>query len=206
MSFLSFRKKEPEINGIIKYLNLVEFWRSCTAEEQNALIRYHQSGLGFRGSPIAGTISVSSNTPHKYLSAMLGWATTEKNYALAEKLIAAGRQVPINYQDCEDAHFFYQEAAECYYKQRDFNPAALRLSEELCEKDLALFPYYAPQMISKYGSIPRIVTIKRLITIYDKSNRIPEAIELCKTALRYELDDGTKGGYPALLKRLEKKA
>jgi len=205
MSFLFFRKKENEINGIIKYLNLNDFWRSCNAEEQEALVRYYQSGLGFYTSPIEGSYASSSETPHKYLSAMLGWAAKEKNWPLADKLISAGLQIPVNSSNCIDTHVFFQEAAECYYKQRETRPDAISLTTDFCEKDIALLPLYSTQMKVQFGTIPRIQTVQRLAIIYEKLNRIQDAIELCNMAIRCGLSDGTKGGYLARLNRLEKK-
>ena len=206
MLLFNFPKKKKEINGIIKYLNLEGFWRSCSDEEQGDLVRYYQSGVAFSGrsSPIEGTITSTSNTALKYLSSMLGWASKENKYSLADKIIIVGKQIPIGNQDLLDAHFFYQEAAEYYYKQRNSNPNAIHFAEECCQLDVSLFPQYAPLMKAEYGAIPRIITIKRLIGIFENAGRLQEAIKTCKMAIQYGLSDNTKGGYPAKLEKLEK--
>lgn len=206
MSFLGRFKKEKEINGIIKYLGLEDFWRSCTEKEQADLIRYYQGGLYTEGSksPIEGNITSSSNTPLKYLGAMIGWATKEKNYELAQKVINAGKQIPIRKQDLLDAHFFYQDAAECYYKQRKINPEAINLSMGFCQKDINILPQYAPLFKAEYGSIPRLETVQRLVIIYEGMGKIEEAIKTCEMAIQYGLSDNTKGGYTARLEKLKK--
>ena len=199
-----FRKEKP-INGIIKYLNLEDFWMSCTEKEQADLIRYYQSGLstGPIGSPIEGTITSSSNTVLKYFSSMLTWTTKEKNYSLSEKIINYGKHIPITTKNLLDAHFFYQEAAECYYKQREFNPDAVQHSMECCQIDVSIFPQYVPLMKKEYGSVPRILTFQRLIIIYENVGKIEDAIEICEIAIQYGLSDNTKGGYASRLEKLK---
>lgn len=206
MALFGFAKKEKGINGIIRYLGLADFWQACSSQEQKDLIRYYSSGFstGNRVSPIEGNVTTSSETPLKYLSSMLGWVIKEKNYPLAEKIVSTGKQIPITERNLIDAHFFYQEAAECYYKQRETNPNAILLSMDCCERDINLFPNYAPLMKNSYGSLPRIVTFSRLIGIYEKCGRKQDAILLCKKAIEYGLTDNTKGGFPAKLAKLEK--
>ena len=204
-----FKREKPaqRINGIIKYLSLEAFWLSCSSQEQESLTRYYRGGLGTgpKTSPIEGNISSSSETVFKYLSAMIGWATSEKNYSLADKLIGAGQDYPVSSKNILDAHFFFQEAAECYYKQRDIRADALDLTIEFCRRDLSILPQYIPTMKKEYGSIPRIVTIQRLIIVYEKIGEIQEAIDLCKLAIEYNLTDNTKSGYIGRLEKLAKK-
>ena len=136
---------------------------------------------------------------------MIGWAVKEKNYSLAEKLIQAGEMEAVNDENVVNAHFFYQETAECYYKQRDIRPDAIARTEAFCLNDLTILPDYLPKLRLSDGSFPRIVTIQRLVVLYEKEGRIQEAIDLCNLAIRYGLTDNTKGGYPAKLEKLKKK-
>ena len=104
-----------------------------------------------------------------------------------------------------DAHFFLQEAAECYYKQRDIRADALDLTIEFCQKDIQLFPKYVKQLKKEMGCIPRITTFQRLAILYEKNKQYEEAINICRLAIKYDLKDSTKGGYPERLEKLEKK-
>lgn len=198
---------EPKIKGIIGYLGLESFWTSCTPEERDALTRYHQGGLGVTpsSSPIKGDVTYSSSTKLQYSSAMIGWAVSEKNYALADKIICFGKELTVSEEEVVDAHFFLQEAAECYYKQRDFRSDAIDLTIECCLRDIQLFPQYAKPMQKEFGCIPLLTTFQRLAILYEKTGKYKEAIEICNLAIRYGLNDSTKGGYPARLKKLEKK-
>lgn len=52
---------------------------------------------------------------------------------------------------------------------------------------------------------PRIPSFQRLAIIYDKQSRFGEAIEVCELAIKYDLDDGTKGSFEGRIERLYKK-
>lgn len=207
MGLFSKPKKEKPVNGMIKYLGLESFWQSLSQEEKDALLRYYGAGVGFDGKNmlIDGHISSSSNTRFNFFSSMIGWTVKDKNYSLAEKLIRAGEVEPVNESNVVDAHFFYQETAECYYKQRDLRPDAIARTEAFCLNDLTILPNYLPKLRLSDGSFPRIVTIQRLVILYEKAGRIQEAVDLCNMAIHYGLTDNTKGGYPAKLEKLKKK-
>ena len=136
---------------------------------------------------------------------MVGWAVSEKNYSLADKLISAGKDLSVGETELLDAHYFWQEAAECYYKQRDFRTDAIDLTIEFCLKDIQMFPKYVKPMQKEFGCIPRITTFQRLAILYEKAMQYKETIEICNLAIKYGLTDSTKGGYPARLQKLEKK-
>ena len=199
--------QKPKIKGIIGYLGLESFWVSCTAEEQNALIKYYQGGLGASSdsSPIIGEITYSSNTKLKYFSSMIGWAVSDKNYILADKIITAGDELNIDDSELIDAHFFWQTAADCYYKQRNVRPDAIDITIKFCKKDIAAFPKYIKQLEKELGCIPYISTFQRLAIIYENNHQYQDAIQICKLAIKYGLTDSTKGGYSSRLEKLEKK-
>lgn len=201
-----FSLKKP-IKGIIGYLKLNDFWESCSKDEQSALIRYYQGGLGIKAesSPICGNISFSSQTKLNYLSAMIGWAISDKNYVLADKLINAGENEQISQHELLDAHYFWQNAAECFYKQRDERSDALELTIKFCLKDIDMFPNYVELMRKEFDTIPRITTFQRLVIFYEKNEQYDKAIDICNLAIKYELTDSTKGGYLSRLEKLKKK-
>lgn len=207
MLFGKFLNKKNRINGIIGYLGLEEFWLNCSADEQNSLIKYYRSGLGMdsNGSPIAGKISYTSETKLNYLTSMIGWAISDKDYVLFDKLVNEANKISIGEAELVDAHFFYQETAEAYYKQRNTRIEAIDYAIEYCKKDIDLFPQYAPSLVKKLKVMPRIVTFQRLAIIYENQKRYQEAIDLCNLAVRYNLEDSTKGGYSARIEKLNKK-
>lgn len=195
-------KNKPKIGGIIKALRLEEFWLACTEEEQNALTRYY-SGLG--DSPIKGNIT-TSQTALNYFSNKIGWAVSDKDYALADKIIFFGEKELLKSNNLIDHHFFLQLAAECYYKQRSTRNDAIEKAVSYCLRDIKLFPQYAkPLRDDTNGIMPRIMTFQRLAIIYEKNEQFEEALHICALAMKYGLDDGTKGGYQSRIERLKKR-
>lgn len=200
-------EQAKKIGGIIAYLGLEDFWNSLTPQDQSDLIRYYQGGLSpnTNGSPIEGNIGNSSNNIFKYFSSMLTWTEREKNYSLSEKIIQCGHKVNYSNSSILDYHFFLQTSADIYYKQKDSRDNAIDKVIDFCKEDVSLFPQYSKVMEKEYGSIPRITTFQTLVMAYEKKQMYSEAIEVCRLALSYNLQDSTKGGYEGRLERLKKK-
>ena len=100
--------------------------------------------------------------------------------AFADKIIGALNEYPISEHELIDAHFFYQETAESYYKQRNERVDAIELSITYCNLDIELFPKYSKKLIEEFGMIPNITTFKRLAIIYENQNKYDLAIDICK--------------------------
>ena len=161
-----------------------------------------RAGSDSARSPIEGKIISSTETPLQYLSSNVRFAMQEKNFAFADKLI----------QYCEkcggspvEMHFFYLAAHQCYYKQRDIRADAIDRCKEYCRKDIALFPSYSGDLLKEFDKLPQCPAFQQLSIIYDKEGNYQAAINVCKLALSYGLDDGTKGGFEGRLQKLEKK-
>jgi hypothetical protein len=68
------------------------------------------------------------------------------------------------------------------------------------------FPDLAPALKSKHrGSLPDIPTFKLCAMVFEKEENYEPAMAVCKMALEYGIDDGTKTGFSGRLKRLQKK-
>lgn len=196
------------IGGNVAYLGLTEFWTSCTASEQQSLIRYTRSFLGAApdASPIAGKPACNLSKL-SFLGGYIMWAANEKNYALADKLILWCERYYNEERDCVRKHFYLHTIAEYYYKLRDMRSDALKKVEEYCLKDIALYPQYMPllETEAQLQAKPHVMSFKRLAIMYEKSSRYEDAIKICRQALAYELTDGTKSGYLGRISRLENK-
>lgn len=147
----------------------------------------------------------------------------------AEKVLLKSLQ----YQNPIDSHFAYNQLINLYYKQRD-KPGYLEKCIDICKKDIELYPLFKQasidedirmikrtqrlfekgskdykrfqQEIDNYVWIkPRIPSFQQLAIIYEKQEKYAEAIDICKLAVKYQLNDGTKGGFTGRLSRLEKK-
>jgi hypothetical protein len=105
-------------------------------------------------------------------------------------------------------HFVYNGFIKLFFKHRNRVPDAEDKLITICKLDIELFPKFREAWFEKnpdYISLPRIPSFQRLIQVYEKRNQINEAIQICKLAIQYGLDDGTKGGFEARLEKLRKK-
>lgn len=199
---------ESQIKGIIGYLGLQSFWLSCTPEEQDALIRHYQGGFHTTPiqSPIEGKVTYSCSTKLKYLTATLGWTVYKKNFELSNKIIDAGKELIFGDVNALDVHYFCEQAASCYYRQRKLRTDAVDLTIYFCLRDIELFPEYAKLMQNLYDHIPpKIMTFQQLAILYEKQGQYQKALEICELAMSYGLEDTTQGGYPARVEKLHRK-
>lgn len=203
MGLFSRRK----IGGIIAYLDLEDFWLSCTKEEQDCMIRWHQNAMGgsLHPSPIVGKIDWSTRTRLQYLTGIISTSTSEHLSAFRNKALSYAEKYCYDAGRLIDKHFYLQAVAESFYKERDTNPSAIETCIEYCKRDIELFPKYRKPLDREMDGLPRIATFQRLAIIYEKQGQIDEAIKICKKALKYKLRDSTKGGYEGRIEKLEKK-
>lgn len=198
--------KKKKLGGMIGFLNLEDFWYSLTDEEQRIL-----TPDGYP-SPIEGEFSNPYCQPLGYFGMDMLWAIAAHNYVLADKMIHYGEQF-VDSARLIDKHFFYLHAAECYYKQRDIRNDAYDLCEKYCLLDIALYEQFHDQMSEEWKSMQtrggdfdgRIESYKRLAILYEKTNRYSDAIKICESALKFNQEDGTKGGFKARIEKLRKK-
>lgn len=201
------RIRKKRIEGMIGYLGLEDFWISLSFEQSESMKRYAKSGLGGDScdSPIEGKISYTSARPLPYLGSFIGWAVSDHDYDLADKIIEHCDKI---YEKATpvDKHFYLMGAADCYYKQRTFRDNALNLAEKYHMMDVKLFPQYKNLLVKDMGGIlPRIPSFQQLVIMYEKAARYQEAIAICKLAMKYGLTDSTKRGYAGRLEKLQKK-
>ncbi|MGP4073822.1 tetratricopeptide repeat protein [Piscibacillus sp. B03] len=109
-----------------------------------------------------------------------------------------------------DLHFTYNQLIDLYYKQRDEWNHALSDCIKYCKKDInkmdeIIREFKKDPSYKKNGSLPRMPSFERLAIIYDKQGNYQEAINICKKAISYGLNDKTKGGFKGRIERLEKK-
>lgn len=199
-------ENRKKLQGVIGALGLEDFWYSLTKEEQQALTRYEQNALGASGneSLIKGKFNGIVGVLN-FLCGHIGWAISEKNYDLVDKIIDYVDKNQLTQGKTVSAHFYFQDVAEYYYKLRDERENAIELAIEYCLKDIKIYPNYIKPLSKGCAALPFIKTFYRLMIIYEKQGRYEEAIKYCEMAINYGLEDNTKGGYKARLERLKKK-
>jgi hypothetical protein len=104
----------------------------------------------------------------------------------------AARSVPTN---PIDRHFLLQGIVKETYRLRS-DPEMRRVCIETGRTHLAEFPRIGPTLrVDMGGTLPRVPSFAWLATALAEAGQIKEAIDVCETAARLGLQDGTKGGY-----------
>jgi hypothetical protein len=102
-------------------------------------------------------------------------------------------------------HFQFQNIVDQTYHRRK-NPEIRKVCKDIGLKHISAFDDIAPHLKKEFsGTLPQIITFKHLPTILSEDGDHDQAIGICKKAISYKLKDGTKGGFQARIKRIEKK-
>lgn len=105
-----------------------------------------------------------------------------------------------------DRHFLLQSIVSETYKRRDERKYR-DLCIEFSEKHIGEFKNDIGKALKVDfgGEFPRISTFQHYATLLTELGDYDKAIEVCKIAISYNLDDGTKSGYEGRIERIEKK-
>jgi hypothetical protein len=104
-----------------------------------------------------------------------------------------------------DRHFLLLRIVELTFAQREDRAAAAQ-----CELYAALhlreLKTILPSVMAdlRVKAPPRIPTFERYATVLAERGEYELAIDVCKTAITYGLEDGTKGGYQGRIERFRK--
>lgn len=214
--------------GHIEYYGLQNFWEGLSLKERESIKYWYSiSGINGKQNPEeidSPNIQLTSNwSVSKFLSYYSQPAMGEKNYDFSERLL--GEALKYNPNPI-DLHFIYNDYIDLYYKRRDEGEQWIDKCIGFCKRDIELFPKFKEAWIEekkrilefcyKSGTISyeelnepidfilSIPSFKRLAIIYEKRKLYDKAIEICKLAISYNLDDGTKGGFESRIKKLQK--
>lgn len=103
-----------------------------------------------------------------------------------------------------DRHFLLQTIIAESYKRRSesqFKDYCLKYSEI----HLKEFPEIAPALKKEFGSLPRVSVFQNYATLLTELRLFDKAINVCETAIKNGLSDGTKGDYQGRINRIKKK-
>lgn len=117
--------------------------------------------------------------------------------------ISPKRSAVSNDQRIVDRHYKLLDQINAAYREKNYERA-----EKYCLEDVRLFPDFAkayPKIYPNDHILPRITSFEILAKIYDKQGKYHKLIEICELALRYKLEDSTKGGFKARIQKAQKK-
>jgi hypothetical protein len=105
-----------------------------------------------------------------------------------------------------DRHYLLLELVRITYKGRKTDPKKMELCESIAWKHIEEFPKLAGPLKSddENGSLPHVPTFQLLATLLTEKGEYDKAIEVCKKAIEFGLDDLTKKGYEGRIHRITK--
>lgn len=104
-----------------------------------------------------------------------------------------------------DRHFLLMAIVADTYKHRS-DPGLAQTCARVAEMHIAEFPQIAgPLKKDMDGVLPRVTTFQHYATLLTEQSKFDRAIEVCKTAIRFGLHDGTKSGFEGRIERIKKK-
>jgi len=107
-------------------------------------------------------------------------------------------------------HFAYNQLIRYYYGLRNEDSYYMNRLIVACENDIELFPQFIVAFRNSVNPpypetlIPSIPSFRYLCRVYEKIGMIDQAIRICELAIKYGVDDNTKGGFEGRLDRLKK--
>lgn len=103
-----------------------------------------------------------------------------------------------------DRHFLLMGIVSETYKHRG-DPEMAQICSRVAEMHIAEFPQIARPLKSDMdGILPRVTTFQHYATLLTEQSRFDRAIEVCETAIRFGLHDGTKSGFEGRIERIKK--
>ncbi|MCL2223624.1 MAG: hypothetical protein FWB96_01505 [Defluviitaleaceae bacterium] len=141
------------------------------------------------------------------LNSYTGLLSYHQYYALTEKILSLSESKAT---DVIDLHFCYNHWIEFTYRARGAFPHYIDLCIAYCKKDMSMYEKFKkttehPNFQYPYGSNISFPSFQRLAIIHEKQGELMEAIEVCELAIKYNIDDTTKGGFTGRLEKLKKK-
>lgn len=104
-----------------------------------------------------------------------------------------------------DRHFLLLTLGEEAYKKRDEDQYR-SLFIKVVKQHLDEFPKIAVALRKDFnGILPRVPTFQKFVILMTKLEEYEEAIDACKLALYYDLEDTSKGGFAERLEKIKKK-
>lgn len=203
MGIFDLFKKKPKVNGVIKYLNLEDWWLNELNDKERKIILNNHSLMDSENSIIEGEIYSNSQTLLHFFWGLIGWFNKPEIRYIAYKLIEKAETLIDKNSDPLDIHFLYGTKLEVCYKDRDLRSNGLELAIKACEQQIENSPAAATVFKKQYsGDLPAHKGYYQLAIILEKQKRYSEAISLCEKA-KFQ---GWAGDWDKRIERCNKRA
>ncbi len=203
MGIFNIFKKKSKVNGIIKYLNLEQWWLDELSDEERKAILKAYSPLGNKKSITEGDILSSSQSQLHFFWGLIGWFNKPELRHIAYKVIGKAETLINDQSPPLDIHFLYGAKLEVCYKERDLRPNGLELAIQACEQQIENAPSAAKAFKDQHGSdLPAHKGYTQLAIVLEKQKNYSEAIGLCEEAK----SQGWAGDWKKRIERCNKKS
>jgi len=199
---MSLFRKDNNIEGLIGYFGLQEWWLiDLTKEEQNIILSlYKPLGLG-DNSLVKGKTLFTSQTVIGFLSGLSSWFKKPEYRQIGYKIIKKAEELISDKIPVLDLHFLYQSKIELYYRNRENDEFALSLAIEACKQQISISEKAKEAFAKEMGFVgrplPMHVGYTQLCIIMEKQKNFEEVIRLSRIAK----EQGWNGDWD---KRIEK--
>lgn len=200
------RKKRKRIAGDIGYFHLEDWWMATFSDQERSYIVERYNPMGSEGrSLVEGEITFSSATPGMFLVGLATWFQSPEDRSIAkrilEKSIESSKDLKSN-SDVLDRRFALSTSIPTFYRDRE-DPQMLRRAVDSCLAQIELAPRASSAFFDAYpdSPLPTHVGYDQLAVIYEKQEKLAEAITLCNQAKK----QGWNGDWDKRIARCEKK-
>lgn len=104
-----------------------------------------------------------------------------------------------------DRHHLLMNIVDLSYKKRS-DPKMAKICAEIAEMHISEFPNIREALIEEFPDFfPRIPTFQQYATLLTEIGEYEKAIQICKKAIDFDLNDGTSSGFIGRIERIRKK-
>lgn len=110
-----------------------------------------------------------------------------------------------------DRHYLLQSVVAVAYAERNRDPEMRSLCEKIAWMHLAEFPTLSKALVEDFGErvdgsfLVGVTTFRFLAIVLTENGEFDKAVGVCELAMKYRLDDGTRGGWEKRIERIRKK-
>lgn len=153
MGFFDFLKNN-EVEGMIGYFGLVDWWINDLSEEERNYIYENQNSLGGdKKSLIKGSIVVKDITVINFLLGFVDYSNKDISRSITNKIFKKIESLMDDNIDIIDLHLLYNSKIKFYYKQRNIDDIFFKKAMQSCVDQINIAPRAMKGFIRDYEKI-----------------------------------------------------
>lgn len=193
--------RATKIKGLIKYHNLIPFWKSLSLEQREYLRNKFNSGLGVNPKSLTDIdVQSSSQSKLSFLTIFLQSPKVDSDETLYGKIITQAEEAINECKKIIDIHFYLQLIIVYYYRKRQKKIEFYNKAKDSCSRQIEIAERVKESFIEKYGEpLPSHYGFKQYSIILQKEKEYKQAISICILAQ----NQGWNGDWKKRIERLK---